>query len=108
LARQAFQPEPVDSVTYLLVFANDDSGDELLATQAARLLARRLHAALPIPILGEWADALWQAALEREWIERAGAGGDCRACWRVSLMTDWAGLVEDLLAQGDIEIVFDD
>jgi len=104
LARQALQPEPADSVTYLLVFDSADSGDELLATQAAGLLAGRLHAALPIPILGEWADALWQAALERKWIERINAGGDCRACWSVSLMTDWSALVDDLLVKGDIEI----
>jgi hypothetical protein len=100
LARQALKPEPTDGVTYLPVFGDD----ELLEAQAARLLARRLHEALPIPILGEWADALWAAAQEREWVTRGDAGGDCRACWRVSLRADWAELVEDLLAQGAIEI----
>jgi hypothetical protein len=100
----ALRPEPTDGVTYLPVFANGN--DEWLEAQAAGLLARRLHEALPLPILGEWADALWEAAQEREWLARGHAGGDCRACWRVSLRADWAELVEDLLAQGAIEISF--
>ncbi|MGD9100448.1 MAG: hypothetical protein PVF45_08205 [Anaerolineae bacterium] len=110
LARQALKPEPTDGVTYLPVFANDGSGndngsdDELLEAQAARRLARRLHEALPIPVLGEWADALWEAAQDRLWLSRGYAGGDCCACWRVSLRADWAELVEDLLSQGAIEI----
>ncbi len=105
VARQALHPEALDDSTYLLVFGDDD---ELLTPQAQQLLAQRLHAALPIPVLAEWAEALWKAALEREWIERVFANGDCRACWRVLLMTDWAELVEDLLTQGSIEITFDD
>jgi len=101
LARQALKPEPTDDVTYLVVF--DGDGEEL-ETEAKRLLAKRLHEALPIPVLEEWADALWNAADDRGWITAVRAAGDCRGCWQVSLMTDWAELVESLITQGEIEI----
>jgi len=102
LARQAFKPEPADAVTYLVAF-DGDAPEE----QARRLLTKRLHAALPIPVLDEWAEALWNAAAERDWITAVRAAGDCRGCWQVSLMTDWAALVESLITQGEIEIAID-
>jgi hypothetical protein len=63
LGRAATEPYVEDGVgiTYLLVW---DGDDEPQAT-AKRLLVERLNAALPIPILPEWADALWQAADSR-------------------------------------------
>ena len=97
VARMALKPEPTDSVAYLLVFDGD-------GVQAQQLLIQRLHEALPIPVLDEWADALWQAAEKCGWVTRFQAGGDCTAVWRVSLEAAWAELVEELITQGTIEI----
>jgi hypothetical protein len=101
VARQALKPEPTDDATYLLVF------DGEAETEAKRLLTKRLHEALPIPVLDEWAEALWNAADDRGWISEVRAAGDCRGCWQVSLMTDWAELVEALITQGEIKIAIE-
>ena len=102
LARQGLESEPTDDVTYLLAYNLD--GDEAPDAQAKQLLVERLHQALPIPILDEWAKPLWDTAEARGWITVFHAGGDCRACWRVSLQAGWAELIEELIAQGEIEI----
>jgi hypothetical protein len=98
LGRAATEAQMEDGVgiTYLLVWAGDDDPQ----ASSRRLLVERLNAALPIPILPEWADALWQAAESRRWLAKIATGGDCRAGHRLTINAEiWINLVRELVDQ---------
>ncbi len=92
--------EPEDLFTYLLVFkGTNDPSQELM-----RLYVERLKEALEIPILDDWATALWKHAQSQRYVHDLTTGGDCVLGARIDLQADWKGLIADLLQQEIIQL----
>ncbi len=87
------------AITYLLVW-DGDNDPHSRAVRAKQLLVERLNAALPIPILPEWADVLWKVAAVHHWLVKISTGGDCRAGYRLSInVKAWINLIQEMVAQ---------
>ena len=98
LSRAATEANVQDGVgiTYLPIW--DSDGDP--QTTARKLLVERLDAALPIPVLPEWADALWDAAEDQRWLAEMATGGDCRAGYRLTINVEaWIKLIQEMVEQ---------
>ncbi|MCL4559798.1 MAG: hypothetical protein M1281_04175 [Chloroflexi bacterium] len=92
--------EPDDQADYVLVYrGTPDAENELI-----RLLVERLKEALEIPILDEWAAALWKQASNRSFVQNLTTGGDCILGARIDLQADWQELLTDLLKQEEISL----
>jgi hypothetical protein len=82
-----------DTALYLLSF----HGVEDIQSELKQQFAVRLNEALEIPILPEWADALWEAGYKNQYIRKLDTGGDCLAGVLVNLQADWSELLEQML-----------
>jgi hypothetical protein len=90
--------EPEDLAAYVLVYrGTPDAENELI-----RLFVERLKEALEIPILDEWAAALWKQASDQNFVQNLTTGGDCILGARIDLQADWQELLTDLLKQEEI------
>ncbi len=70
---------------YILVFEGEKQGGSLNEIQAKQMLISSLSDALPIPILEEWQEALWESAQEDNLIGVLLIGGDCKEGYLVQL-----------------------
>jgi len=95
---------PEDNTISLLVFHGTE-GAENPGAEIKRQFISRLNEALEIPIVPEWADALWDAAKLTRFVRKMTVGGDCLAGILVNLNADWNHLVETLLEEGKIAVV---
>lgn len=92
--------EPDDQAAYVLVYRETPNPqDELI-----RLFVERLKEALEIPILDEWAAALWKQASDHSFIQNLTTGGDCILGARIDLQANWLELLTDLLKQEDVSL----
>lgn len=72
--------QPGEEVVYLLVFEGEDADEQVM-----KMLAARLSEALPIPILHEWAEILWEGVIEQGLIIELVTLGDCTSGFGVQL-----------------------
>jgi len=92
--------DPEDQFAYLLVFQTTaEPKQEML-----RLFAERLKEALEIPVLDDWAVALWKAAKDQGYIRDLMTAGDCLKGFRLHLKADWQGLITALLKEETIAL----
>ena len=92
-------------MVYLLVFEGDLGDGKNPEIHICQMLASRLSEALPIPVLLEWAETLWEIGLKQELIAKLTTGGDSPAGFWVQLNeTIWAGLISRLMKEGKIVI----
>lgn len=92
--------EPEDLCAYLLVFRDaPDPGQELI-----RLFIERLKECLEVPILDDWARALWSQARSSKLVVDLIAGGDCVLGAKIDLQADWQELLTELLSQETITL----
>jgi hypothetical protein len=66
-----------DEMIYLLVFESDLMHAATPEGKAGGLLTSNLSEAISIPILDEWADALWETGMKKELINTLVCSGDC-------------------------------
>ncbi|MEP0806838.1 MAG: hypothetical protein HRF47_15265 [Chloroflexota bacterium] len=92
--------EAKDDAVYALVFEQGTDVESDLQS----LALKRLQEALAFPIPDTWAKALWEHALEAEYIQRLETGGDCRGGVRIDLTKPWQELVQNLLAQEALKV----
>ena len=92
--------EPEDESAYLLVFHG--ASDPKL--EIHRQFIQRLIETLEVPVLETWADTLWNAAVQYQFISEIESGGDCIAGAKLALKADWKGLIEKLLNDCDLVI----
>jgi hypothetical protein len=62
----------------------------------------RLREVLPHAVKDEWAHELFARALQKGLIDRLRTDGDCLAGARIHLDKDWAGTLNDMLAENTI------
>jgi len=92
-------------VAYLLVFEGDLTDGKKPAVHTRQMLPSRLSETLPVPVLQEWAKALWEAGIEQELIAELTIDGESLAGFSVQLTeTVWAELISRLLKKGNIGI----
>ena len=84
-----------DSIGYVLSF--DD-------TPIASLVTSRLMEVLTIPLLADWAEALYTAAVEAGYCSPLVCFGECQAGVRLNLEADWQALVQTLLVDCSISL----
>ena len=97
--------QPGEEVVYLLVFKGDMTDRENPEKHARQMLPSRLSEALPIPVLREWAEILWEAGVEQGLIGELTTGGDSSAGFSVQLTEKiWAELLSTLLKEEKIGI----
>ncbi|GAP10012.1 hypothetical protein BECAL_01166 [Bellilinea caldifistulae] len=97
--------QPGEEVIYLLVFEGELPDGSLPETQARRVLASRLSETLPIPILDEWHESLWEARQRENLIVGLETGGDCQEGYLVQLTeTIWKEVITRLLMERKIRI----
>jgi hypothetical protein len=95
--------QPGEEVIYLLVFENELLDESMLETQARHTLASRLSETLPIPILDEWHESLWEAGRSENLIVGLETGGDCQQGYLVHLTeTVWKEVITKLVKEGNI------
>lgn len=92
--------EAGDDCAYALV--SEVGVDVEAALQQVTL--KRLQETLAFPIPDEWAQVIWNHALEAGYIQRLETGGDCRGGVRIDLGKDWQGLVQNLLEQEALKV----
>jgi hypothetical protein len=79
-------------------------GDELPPALLYRFAAM-LNQSLDLPVLPQWAGALWAVGLRAGLIEPITAGGDIAAAFRVHPDGEpWGGIIRDAFETGDIQI----
>jgi hypothetical protein len=93
--------EPEDEAAYLLVFKGNENPKQELQHQ----FIDRLIETLEIPVVETWAETLWNAAVQNQFISELETAGDCILGARLSLKSDWQGLVEKLLLDGELILV---
>jgi hypothetical protein len=91
--------EAKDDAAYALVFEGMAVEEKLKA-----LTVTRLQETLAFPIPDDWAQTLWEYALDAEYIQRLETGGDCRGGVRIDLGKPWVDLVQGLLDQNLLKI----
>ena len=94
------QWEATDDCAYALVF---EAGVNI-ETELQRLTIKRLQETLAFPIPDEWAQTIWESALEAGYIQRLETGGDCRGGVRLDLTKNWQALVQGLLEQELVKV----
>ncbi|MDI6696231.1 MAG: hypothetical protein QME21_14390 [Anaerolineales bacterium] len=94
-----------EDVAYILVFEGDLTEGENTEEHACQMLPSRLSEAVPVPVLQEWAEALWEAGTRKELIAELTIGGESLAGFSVQLIeTVWAELISRLLTEGNVGI----
>jgi hypothetical protein len=94
-----------EEVVYLLVFEGELLDGTTQVNQAERKLTSRLSETLPIPILDEWHEFLWEIGQRENLIIRLDTGGDCREGHLVQLTEDvWKEVITRLLKERRIRI----
>ena len=97
--------QPGEEVVYLLVFEGELLDGATPESQAQYSLTARLSEALPIPILDEWAEALWEAGVKKQLISDLVISGDCLAGYGVNAPeTGWAEILTRLVKDGNVKI----
>jgi hypothetical protein len=97
--------QPGENVAYILVFEEDLNARRTTEEHASMILTSRLSEALPLPILQEWAELLWEAGIEHELIALLTTRGDNSAGYWVQLTeTAWAELLSWMLKEGRIRM----
>jgi hypothetical protein len=91
--------EAKDDAAYALVFESETAEEKLKS-----LTIHRLQETLAFPIPNEWAQTLWDYALDAEYIQRLETGGDCRGGVQIDLNKPWVDLVQGLLDQNILKI----
>ncbi len=91
--------EAKDDAAYALVFESEAVEEKLKV-----LTLKRLQETLAFPIPDDWAQTLWDYALDAEYIQRLETGGDCRGGVRIDLNKPWVDLVQGLLDQNILKI----
>jgi hypothetical protein len=72
------------------------------------MLTSRLSETLPIPILGEWHESLWEAGQVENLIVGLETGGDCQEGYLVQLTeTVWKEVITRLLKERRLRISVD-
>lgn len=98
--------QPGEDVVYLLVFEGDLLEGSTPGSHAQHTLTSRLAEALPIPLLEEWAEALWEAGLQKEMIGELITAGECLLGYWVSVSeTSWADILSRLIKEQMVKIV---
>lgn len=102
LVRKALpgQWETTDDSAYALVFETGVN----VEYELKRLSIKRLQETLAFPIPDEWANIIWDTALDAGAIQRLETGGDCRGGVRLDLTKDWRALVQGLLEQDLLKV----
>ena len=80
--------------------SHSEQRDALLAPHLpvmARQFTDYLNAETDVPVLPEWSQILWDAALEEAGIMPLVTYGDCIGAWLIDDAFDWLELVQDLL-----------
>jgi len=96
-----------DDMVYILLCDGDLIEREKPEEHACQMLPSRLSEALPIPVLREWAETLWEAGFEKGLIAELTTGGDSLVCFTVQLAQSvWAELISKFLKEGKINISF--
>ena len=92
--------QPGEEVIYLLVFEGELLDGSTPETQARRVLTSRLSETLPIPILDEWHESLWEAGQRENLIVGLETGGDCQEGYQVQLTESvWKEVITRLLKE---------
>jgi hypothetical protein len=100
--------QPGEEVIYLLVFEGEMLEGSKLGTQTRPALTSRLSEALPIPILDEWYESLWESGQRERLIVGLDTGGDCQSGYMVQLTeTSWKEVVVRLLKERKICLSID-
>jgi len=93
---------------YLLVFEGELLGGWTPDTLARQMLISRLSETLPIPVLDEWNESLWEVAQMENLIVGLETGGDCQEGYLVQLTeTVWKEVITRLLKERRIRIFGD-
>jgi hypothetical protein len=77
--------QPGEEVIYLLVFEGELLDGSIPESQARRGLTSRLSESLPIPILSEWDESIWEARKRENMIIGLKTHGDCQMGYLVQL-----------------------
>ena len=97
--------QPGEEVIYLLGFEGELLDGSTPETQARRVLTSRLAETLPIPILDEWHESLWEVAQMENLIVGLLTGGDCQEGYQVQLTeTKWKEVITRLLKERKIRV----
>ena len=97
--------QPGEDVIYLLVFEGELPDGSTPEIQARRVLTSRLAETLPIPILDEWHESLWEVAQMENLIVGLLTGGDCQEGYLVQLTeTKWKEVITRLLKEWKIRV----
>ena len=96
--------QPGEEVVYLLVFEGELLDGSTPETQAQRMLTSRLSETLPIPILDEWHESLWEAG-HKDLIVGLEAGGDCQAGYQIQVKeVIWEEVISRLIKERKFRI----
>ena len=107
--RNRVRQQPGEEVAYILVFEGGLTDGENPEKHACQMLPSRLSEALPLPILQEWAEPLWDAGIEQELITELATGGDCTVGYWIKLIeTAWVEILSRLVKEGKIKITRDE
>ena len=94
-----------EEVIYLLGFEGELLGESTPENQTQRMLTSRLSETLPIPILDEWHESLWEAGLVENLVVDLQTSGDCQEGYQVQLMESvWKEVITRLLKELKIRI----
>jgi hypothetical protein len=96
-----------EDMVYILVCDGDLIEREKPEEHACQMLPSRLSEALPIPVLREWAETLWEAGFEKGLITELTTGGDSLKCLSVQLAQSvWAELISGFLKEEKIKKLY--
>jgi hypothetical protein len=94
-----------EEMVYLLVFEGELLEGTTSETQTRRVLTSRLSEALPIPLLDDWSESLWEAGQRENLIVGLETGGDCQVGYLIQLTeTLWKEVITRLLKERKIRI----
>jgi hypothetical protein len=94
-----------EEVVYLLIFEGELLDGSTPETQARQMLTSRLVETLPIPILDDWDESLWESGQIENLIIGLETGGDCQQGYLVQLtVPKWKEVVVRLLTEQKIRI----
>jgi hypothetical protein len=96
-----------EEVAYMLVIEGDLTDGLSPEGHTCHILPLRLSEALPIPVLQEWAEPLWEGGFEKGLIIELTAGGDSLVCFSVQLdQSVWAELISRFIKEEKINMSF--
>jgi hypothetical protein len=97
-----------DEVLYILLFEGELPDASPNETQARQMLTSRLSETLPIPILDEWREYIWEAGRTNNLVVDLKTRGDCQEGYFVQLNeTGWKEVVIGLLEKNKIKILIE-